>query len=557
MMSRARKAGRSVALLAFLVAGRTSTVSGQTIVGRAVDSISGLAIAGAVLQQVDRAGRIIRQTVSDGTGLFRLPQDTAAQTLRVLRIGYSPRVVALAQFARAEPWHLALRRVPTLLDRVDAVANLRCPRTDQAADAWALWRHTQLALLASVVARQVDPAVTRLLLYQRILSPRSDSIQEQRIHHELASGAFRAAFSAADFAATGFLAVRPDGDHTYYGPDADVLLDDAFASSYCVSIDLQAVPRPGLVGLRFSPAHRRSHRVDVDGIVWVDTTRRVVQEIQFTYLGLDPNSRRYRPGGIIRFRHADNGVSFVDSWSLRMVSSRLDNRCVIRTIGGRLARWRRNDSLPPPLRYCVTEGGGQVVEAQWKDGAMWRASLASLRIHVVDGRGKQARRILLSIDSSDFRSVVDSAGNLTVSGLISGPYTAVLVDSLLPKLGLRRGTRLRFTVDSDSLMATTVAVRTLDDLIDLSCSSADGAATHQLVARVLSTAGTPIEGARWILGNRGGVSNADGLFAYCGSMEGSLDLRVYAPAESKFLNQSREITLRGPMTLLTITLPSR
>lgn len=60
------------------------------------DSVSGLPIAGAVVSALDSANHGLARTLTDARGSYTLSRSRAAVDIKVLRIGYEPRTIALA-----------------------------------------------------------------------------------------------------------------------------------------------------------------------------------------------------------------------------------------------------------------------------------------------------------------------------------------------------------------------------------------------------------------------------------------------------------------------------
>src|SRR5262249_37256700 len=124
--------------------------------------------------------------------------------------------------------------------------------------------------------------------------------------------------TAADFATKGFVADTGKG-RVFLGPDAEALVDYAFLRSYCLSIAAANDRRRGRVGLAFEPARSARGRIDIAGVVWIDSVQRSLDELEFRYRGLESYEMARRPGGLISFRTMANGVPFIDRWYLRVV----------------------------------------------------------------------------------------------------------------------------------------------------------------------------------------------------------------------------------------------
>ena len=105
------------------------------------------------------------------------------------------------------------------------------------------------------------PSSWRWLAASLLLAAPAAAATVQRHEVRIDSGAlstasYVAAQQATDFVQQGFRA-DSGGEHVYFAPDADVLLDDAFASGYCFHIMGRNAARANQVGLGFRAADRR------------------------------------------------------------------------------------------------------------------------------------------------------------------------------------------------------------------------------------------------------------------------------------------------------------
>lgn len=587
---------RVAAALALVVL-LTARALAQDVRGTVRDSASQVPIPGVVVETLGADARMFARTVTDDHGTFVLPRAAAATVVRVLRIGFRPRDVALpAGAGQSLTLDISMAVLPRLLERVVSIANPLCPRRSDADVAFGLWQQAQAALLATIVAREADPARAKVAVAQRLRAGSRDTITEQRVRID--SGTWTNSFFAsqppADYVKWGFVIQDREGHNTFYVPDADVLLSEPFQSAYCISIANRDRARPTQVGLRFAAAKPNSPRVDIDATLWIDTAARVMRDIEFGYAGLEGGAERYRPGGYVRFNAMANGLVLVSEWSLRMVSREVDTTIVFRgaarardirnvQLGGTPGEWggtERNKNQP----FAVTEQVGALVRGVWKDGATYQASLGAVRIRATTLSGKPMARARLKLDSTDYTGIADSTGMLVLRDLVPGPYRVVVADSTLAVIGLQVETPVSFTAIRDSTLERTVAVGTAAEALAQLCSDIryDGI-YHLIIARVTGPTGRSLEGVKWQIWAPGsfersepsdatldraswstsmaGVTNATGLIQPCTKFapRKEIELRVWTD-RGPYTEQSPKwvrLRLTDRATAVRVELPSR
>lgn len=435
-----------VALLAWRNAGA------QEMHGVVSDSVTARPLGGAVVVLLDSTGESLARTITDERGAYRLTSSPRARTLRTIRIGFRPRTVPVAAQTAID---VGMAPIPPMLDRVDIQAAGNCPRRDDRLAALSLLQQARAGLLATIVARETNPATMVRLAYERSMDGTSDRIRHQRVRVD-SSGEIKQSFTAvrtgADFVKSGFVA-NASTSATFLAPDAETLIDDGFAAGYCFRVADRDRKRPTEVGLSFEPASRRRERIDIEGTLWIDTVARSLRNIEFKYLGLDRDMKDVHAGGDIYFREMKNGVVFIDRWSLRIPEPHADT-----TISS-----RGTDVVHP--WFGTHESGGEVATASWHDGTAWKASLGTLRAQALDYRQNLARGVVVRLYDTDYIASPSARGILEIPNLLPGPYEGTVIDSLLGRLGIAIPVALHFTADRDSLTQMSFTVpRTEDDV---------------------------------------------------------------------------------------------
>jgi hypothetical protein len=528
--------------------------------GTVTDETTRLPVAGAVVSGLDSAGRSVARSATDSRGRFMLRGSNGVRRVRVIRLGFRPREVAVGRGATTIS--VSMARLPNLLEPVRTFEQPRCSKNPTRAAAFALWEQSKAALLGAVIAKESNAAEVTRLTFRRVMTPKGDEILRQSVRRETARSlrSFDAEYSASEFATLGFARPQSNGRLHFYGPDAEVLLDDAFPESYCLELARAASDRPRQVGLRFRPMQRQTGRVDIDGTLWVDTAALVVKDVDYAYLGLERWADLFHPGGRNEFREIAEGALWIDRWWIRMTGAGLDS-------GN--SRW-----VPAyAVRAQLVEGGGELARVTWPDGRQWTASLGALSLTVVGPDGAALPDARVQLDSTDYSGVSDRAGSLAIPGLLPGPYTISVFDSTLAIVDTSIATGARFVASRDATARVTARVPSLTDFVGGACKARDSFAegSRMLVARLVSKAtGTPLSGAAWRLedptraDDRGrnwlaaGTTGADGRVFVCEGLSADQEvaLRTWPPgAADGDPGTVVEVTMDRRVTALKATLP--
>jgi carboxypeptidase family protein len=497
----------------------------QTATGSITDSVSHQPIRGAIVFGLDASGASLGRTLSNGNGYYRLALGAGVRRVRVVHIGFRPRIVPLppgdSAIARLD---ISLAPLPTMLEPVRATEAARCPRRSNPAAALALWDQARTGLLATIVAREVDAPQVKRLHFERAMDGNSERIASQSVYVDslpASSRPFAAVRSGADFARLGFRAA--DGE-TFLAPDADVLLDDAFAEAYCFALASVPTSRPHAAGLEFFAAQHVDGRTDIRGILWIDTLTRRLSDLEFHYVGFKRAIESRHPGGMVSFEEMPNGTVLIDRWYLRLVGSRSD-----------ATTSDESADLPPSVsgEIVVHEVGGELARATWTDGSQWRAPLGTVR-GVLTRDGKAVRTgVRVALHNTSYATATDSLGRFEIRDLLPGPYRMYVSDPELAAFGFVEDTTVTFIAARDSVVSGPFAVASLDDYLAASCRipiesarHADALLGHALTAtgrraanvRVKFLTSAPVPTTRYFPPGSlktEYLTGTDGAFAFC------------------------------------------
>lgn len=431
----------------------------QALVGVVHDSVSLQPVPGAVVILLDSAGNIVARSLTNERGEYRTAFRDGMQTARFVRIGFVPREVPLPPRSAPDTrLDVTMFALPSLIQPIRVVANSQCRTRKDRADALGLWEQARAGLLATIVARDASPARMVRLGFDKVMDGNSERVEHMRVRTdsgESDGASFVAAHEARDFVRFGF-STDSGASGTYFGPDADVLLNDAFASAYCFELARAGRDRPGQVGLRFVPAARKRGRVDIDGTLWIDTVARELRDVEFRYLNVNSGADRFHPGGYVSFRSMQNGVVLIDRWSIRVASAVIDTS----EEGGRL---KYHYSL------YAEEEGGELASASWPDGLVWKAPLGALHLHALTKDRKPAVGAVIALVATPFFATVDANGYADIKDLLPGEYAVRIVDPRIAELGIGLPTTLKFRAAPDSTALATLVVPTTESSIAGRC----------------------------------------------------------------------------------------
>jgi hypothetical protein len=376
---------------------------------------------------LDASGGTLGRNITNERGQYRIARSSGMTRMRVLRIGFRPREVQLPRATDSVvPLDIAMQSLPTMLEPVRVSADSKCPRRSDDARTYALLEQVRAGLLSIVVARDANPATLVRLVFERRMDGSSDRIASQTVQMDsitAATTSFGAAHAATDFVQRGFM--RDSAQQSiFFGPDADVLLDDGFALGYCFRIIQAGRERTNQVGLAFSAGDRRPGRIDIDGALWVDTLARALRDIEFRYVGLARTIEALRPGGRVAFREMPNGMVLIDQWSLRLIGAVQDT-----------VEARGKDEIR--TWYHASEDGGEVARAQWPDGSTvarvaWNTSRSGRHV----GGTVPLREHPCVSPTRRTQASPDSAGVIEISDLVPGPYSLAIIDARLASIAL-------------------------------------------------------------------------------------------------------------------------
>ena len=298
----------------------------QVVRGTVRERASNAPLSGTVVELLgqDASGKEQRvaQALTSANGAFALRAPGSGRfVLAFKRIGYRRH--------RSEPFDVgagetvardvAVDLVPFTLAEVRVEETGFCAGDSREGDrVAALWEEARTALVATQISLRDRLFRARVTHYVRELDPRSLRVLSET--RSQATGVMARPFAtlpAESLSTRGYWIPLKDGGITYYGPDAEVLLSEAFLRDHCFSAVASGRNRRGLVGLGFTPVAGRTVP-DVAGTLWLDARSFELRLVEFTYSQVRPGTDSAAVGGEMHFARLASGAWLVRRWFLRL-----------------------------------------------------------------------------------------------------------------------------------------------------------------------------------------------------------------------------------------------
>lgn len=334
------------------------TLGAQQLRGTVLQPDGATPASGVVALLVSsRTDSVVARSVTALSGQFMLMAPNAGPfTLRLLRVGHRPQVRGPFDLRDGETRvdRVVLADQPVVLAQFNVRARDQCrTRPDSGLLVAQLLQEARTALFASVSANSDGDSWAEYRVFTRLEDTKRRLLApEQNVEVTRFTARPFASLSPDSIARVGYVA--SDGDSVLYrGPDAEVLLSDAFAAQHCFQVVIGAGARAASIGVAFRPVARRRGVVDIRGTIWMHRETSMLESVEFTYDPLPDEAQRADVGGDVQFMRSEAGLWFVKRWTVVMP------RISVRRIAARLA------PRPAPSRTIrVVEGlqvdGGEV-----------------------------------------------------------------------------------------------------------------------------------------------------------------------------------------------------
>jgi hypothetical protein len=424
-----------LAILALLLS--AADLSAQVVRGRVVERLSGIPLAG-VLVTLDRLGGDTLQpnrsaaasALSDRNGEFALlVSQPGRYILDAKRIGVQRYQSEPFQLSEGEARQLLIEldallyRLPEVVVEGTALCALRPPQARRVA---ALWEEARTALAAARISARDRLARVQVTRYSLNIDPENVAsyLEGRGELTELIERPFTS-LAAESLSAAGYWRDLPGDSAEYYGPDAEVLLSEAFQRDHCYGVVEGGRGREGLIGLAFEPrAGRRPP--EVRGTLWLDERSFELRYVEFTYDRLPYGEFSRQVGGEVHFERLSSGAWFVRRWFIRS------------------PQYRRDTSVPDAFRaafdslatiYRLLEDGGSARV----EGVRSEPRQGRVRGTVLDSAGAALAGAVVRLAGTDLGTTVDNRGRFQLDSVPPGSYSVVVQQDGYALLGVLAG----------------------------------------------------------------------------------------------------------------------
>ncbi|MGQ0649212.1 MAG: carboxypeptidase regulatory-like domain-containing protein [Gemmatimonadaceae bacterium] len=411
----------------------TGTVDAQVVRGRVTERTTEAPLTGVLVELLhlvgDSAAQRAAATLSgaDGTYALRAPMP-GRYVLTAKRIGVHRFHSAEIELGEGETIarDLVIEALLFRLPKVLVTGLTTCDPNSDGTRVASLWEEARTALYATQISLRDRLFKAHVTRYVRELDPRTLRVLGET-RSEVRSVVSRpfTVIDADSLSTRGYLFRGPDGGVTYYGPDAEVLLSDAFLRDHCFREVRAGRDRRGMIGLGFRPVPSRT-LPDVVGVLWLDERTFELRLVEFTYskVHVREDSAQYR--GEVHFARLTNGAWIIRRWFIRLPVVARPAAPV--STEETTAPW----VLVRPVTLRFREEGGEVAAEELLD----RTAVVSILGMVRDSANRPLAGATVRVSGSRLAARSSENGTFSLDSLAYGAHTLVVEVPGYDSLGL-------------------------------------------------------------------------------------------------------------------------
>jgi len=388
----------------------------QNILAQVTEMESGQPISGAFLSLLRSDGSVVRHALSNEEGRFLfVAGEPGPFTVRAEMIGRETRELGGLLLDAGESRTVALR-LPVraiALAGIEVLAEERCRLHPAEATTTAqVWEEARKALAVQQWAESERVLEFGLLSFSRDMDPQTLRIlSEERRGSRAVSRNPIQSLPPEVLARDGFVQAAEAGQYDYFGPDARVLLSDAFLDTHCLQVT-RSRDVPGSVGISFEPVDRGG-APDIEGVFWLSTEDWRLQFLEYDYTWSPYQETGGTASGRVEFEALPNGAWIIRRWWIRMPMIGRDHG--VQRWGGTGLEVIGYREVGGEVADISTLNHVRIVESSWATltGRVWDSTavtpLAGAEVY---------------LEGTGYHAVADSVGRFVLSGLPEGRFVA-------------------------------------------------------------------------------------------------------------------------------------
>ncbi|MBI3792014.1 MAG: carboxypeptidase regulatory-like domain-containing protein [Gemmatimonadetes bacterium] len=469
----------ALVLWASLAASRLAAA--QQLRGTVFFADSATPALGVVVQASDSTGAVVARTVTSLSGTFALPLALPGRYgLRVLRIGYRPHEVRPQLLTAATPpLVIVLRTAQVALPAVTVRGERECrDRPDSVAVVFAAWEEARKALQSAELAAGSGGHVAEWFSYRRTTGDSGVITSE-----EVAAATKRTtrpflSLPPDSLQRLGYKRIDGKGD-LYYGPDATVLLSNAFLGGHCFR--LSPSTHTGWIGVEFDPVRERRDVVDIAGTAWIDRATSELRLVEFHYTNVPREMREAGADGRIELARLPSGLFVISRWHIRLSGIEETFRRVT-DFGLRRVERRR-------LANSLSLSGGELQHARVGERELYATPAVVTTVQVLGEAGAPApaKVLLRARGDAGISALTDADGVARFVGLPPGEHVVEVTTPASRAISMRP--LMRTIRTGGATLAATITASDADVAAMVCPANVDTRATTLLRGTAMQTDG--------------------------------------------------------------------
>ena len=307
----------------------------QQLRGTVREKDSGAKLQGVFVTLLDSLKQVRYSTLTDENGGFALRIPFAGSfVIQAELIGHTTVNLAKLLYPTVSPVaEIQLPVAPIELSAIEAEGGKRCvARPESARQTQRLWEEMRKALRVASWTEKQNAVVLDVRNYTRVLDPYTLRVKSEQLRPGRNRDRAWEAIAPDTLARYGFARSFGRDSVLYFGPDADVLLSEAFLDTHCFDVRIGSDDNRGLVGLTFRPIPKRK-QPEIAGTLWLNPRTSELHYIEYRFTPLPNGIKSDNIGGRTYFTRLQNGAWIVNKWYLRLPVAARSGRGDLSLIG--------------------------------------------------------------------------------------------------------------------------------------------------------------------------------------------------------------------------------